>query len=159
MLIFQLSRRQMAVRNFLRRLLDVTCPTLPPLEGERRQSERFPRVLPVLIVPWENDRPVVDEAGFGLTKDFGDCSVAVVLPQPFKAHQALIGFWLEGPNYIRGVVEHYAPIGGGFWQVGVALEQVVPIGDYPVLERLAPLASRLVPRKLPESGSANALLF
>lgn len=152
MLIFELSRRQAVVQSFLRRLLDVTCPSLPPLEGERRRSERIHRVLPALIIPWENDRPVVDEAGFGLTKDFGDCSVAVVLPQPFKARQALVGLWLEGPNYVRGSVEHYAPIGGGFWQVGLLLERMIPVGDYPVLEKLTPLASRLVPRKLPDSG-------
>lgn len=147
MLVFELSRRQMLVRNFLRRLLDVTCPSLPPLEGERRREERIQRVVPVLIIPWEKDGPVVDEAGFGLTKDFGDCSVSVVLPQPFKAAEAVVGLWLEGPNYLRGLVEQNSPIGGGFWQIGLVLERMLPVGDYPALEKLGALASRLVPRR------------
>ncbi|MCS7239155.1 MAG: hypothetical protein NZ899_12935 [Thermoguttaceae bacterium] len=155
MLIFELSRRQMIVRNFLRRLLDVTCPTLPPLEGERRREERIQRVIPVLIIPWEKDGPVVDEAGFGLTKDFGDCSVAVILPQPFKAVEAALGVWLEGPNYLRGTVEQNSPIGGGFWQIGLVLERMIPVGDYPALEKLATLASRLVPRKVSEPAAVK----
>jgi hypothetical protein len=150
MLLFELSRRQMVVRSFLRRLLDVTCPTLPPLEGERRNSERISRVLPIILMPWENGKPVVDEAAFAITKDFGDCSVAIVLQQPFRADKVVLGIWLEGPNYLQGVIEQNSPIGGGFWQLGITLERVLPVGDYPVLDKLSPMASRLVvPKPIP----------
>ncbi len=155
MLLFELSRRQMVVKSFLRRLLDVTCPALPPLEGERRSSERIPRVLPVILMPWEKGKPVVEEATFAITKDFGDCSVALVLPQPFRAEDAVVGIWLEGPNYLHGVVQQNSPIGGGFWQLGITLERLLPLGDYPLLEKLNPMASRLVvPKPLSPSPIA-----
>jgi hypothetical protein len=145
MVFFELNRRQVVIQTFLRRLLDVTCPAVPPLEGERRRRERIQRVIPVLLLPWERNRPMVEEVSSALTKDFGDCSVAVVLNQPFRSEEAVVGIWLEGPNYLQGVVEQNSPMGGGFWQIGITFERMLPVGDYPELDRLHSLASRLVP--------------
>ncbi len=147
MINFDAFRRQSQVRRFIRHLLDITTPTLPPLEGEQRAADRTFRCLPVLISPWEKDRAIIEEVAYAVTKDFSDLSVSILLNLPLREGAMLLGFWLEGPVYVLADVIQSSNIGGGFWQVGLALRKILPEGDYPELEKLAPLAARLVPRK------------
>ncbi len=146
MFSFEKRKRLVEVGNLIRQVVDLTAPNLPPREGESRSENRSNRSLPALLAPWEDGQPMVDETGYALTKDCSDRGLALVLQQPFKAEQVVIGLWLESPRFCLAEVRQNVPLGGGFWQLGLELTEVVDPADHPELEALLPLASRLTPR-------------
>lgn len=145
MFSFERAKQTNQVRLFLRQLVDRSSPNIPPSTGEHRAESRSHRALPVLIAPWDKKGPAVAEATFALTKDFSDRGLSIVLPQPFRTDQVLVGLWLDEMCYAQGVARQNVALGGGFWQLGVELQRTVDAGDYPELEQLAPLAARLLP--------------
>lgn len=146
MFSFDTRKRLVAIRGFVRQLMDTTSPNRPPLEGEFRAENRSSRALPILLAPWENLQPIVDESTYAVTKDFSDHGLSLVLHQPFKSDQVVVVLWLEHAYFGLGEVRQNVPLGGGFWQVGIELTDVVNTGEYPQLESLLPMAARLVPQ-------------
>ena len=144
---FGRRRRECEVRSFLRQLVDLTSPNVPPLEGEARSEDRSNRSLPTLLVPWERGEPVVDESAYAITKDFSERGVSLTLPQPFRADQIVVGLWLGSPRFVLGEIRQNTPLGGGFWQLGVELTGLLDPAEHPQLERLVPMAARLVPHR------------
>jgi len=151
---FKERNKQIELRNCLRRIVDITSPNLPPLEGDARSDNRYNRTIPVLLAPWEDDGPVVDESATALTKDFSELGIALVLHQPFRAEQVVIAFRLSSEPrlevgstlyFVLGSVRQNAPIGGGFWQLGIMLTDLLNRADLPQLEPLVSITSDLVP--------------
>jgi len=149
MFAFDTRKRLCEVRGFVRQLVDLTSPNLPPLEGEARTENRSNRALPALLVPWENGQPVVDESTYAITKDFSDRGLSLVLQQPFKSVLVVVGLWLESPRFALAEVRQNVPLGGGFWQIGVELTELLDSAESPQVQGLLPLATRLVPRAKP----------
>ena len=147
MFSFDTRKRLNQVRTFVRHVVDVTSPNLPPLEGESRSENRSNRVLPALLAPWEDGGPSVDEISYALTEDLCDRGLSLVLHQPFKAVQVVVGLWLESPRFALGDVRQNVPLGGGFWQLGVELVDLLDPAEYPDLQSLVPLAAYLRPRR------------
>jgi hypothetical protein len=87
----------------------------------------------------------VDESTYAFTKDVSDRGLSLVLPQPFKSVEVVVGLWLDSPRFVLGEVRQNVPLGGGFWQIGVQLNEVLCAVDHPPLEALLPMATRLVP--------------
>jgi hypothetical protein len=145
MFSFDTRKRLGEVRGFLRQVVDLTSPNLPPLEGDMRSESRSNRALPALLAPWEHSRAVVDESTYALTKDISDRGLSLVLHQPFKSVEVVVGVWLSSPRFVLGEVRQNAPIGGGFWQLGVELTDVLDPVAYPQIRNLEALAARLVP--------------
>jgi len=157
---FRERKKQVELRNCLRRLLDTTSPNLPPLEGDCRSDDRHNRTLPVLLVPWEDGGPVVNEASVALTKDFSDLGMALVLQQPFRAEQVVVAFRMasdpqrEGGStlyFMLGRLRQNTSTGGGFWQLGILLEELLNQADCPQLKPLVPLTSSLLPSAADQS--------
>ena len=139
---FQLRRKQTEVWKLVRRIIDVSAPNMPPTAGENRSQTRYNRAIPMLLVPWENGELLVGESVYTLSKDYSDNGVCLLPHRPFMALNVVCGFWIDGPVFLMGEVRSRAPIGGGFWQLGVQLTQVIPPGD---VEALIPLAEDLAP--------------
>ncbi|HUT94749.1 MAG TPA: hypothetical protein VMY37_35155 [Thermoguttaceae bacterium] len=145
MFSFDTRKRLREVGDFLRQLVDLSSPNLPPLEGDFRSQTRSNRTLPALLSPWEHAQPVVDESTYAFTKDISDRGLSLVLGQPFKSFEAVVGLWLDSPRFVLGEVRQNVPLGGGFWQIGVELTGVLDSAEHPQIQSLMPLASRLVP--------------
>jgi hypothetical protein len=145
MFSFQTGKKLNEIRGFIRQLVDLTSPNLPPLGGDSRAESRSNRALPALLVPWENRRPVVDESTYALTRNLSDHGLALVLQQPFRSDQVVVGLWLQRPRFALGGVRQNAPLGGGFWQLGVELTELLDPAELPQMEPLVPLCARLVP--------------
>jgi hypothetical protein len=138
-------KKQFEACRFILRLVDQTTPNLPSVAGEARIESRSNRTLPVILAPVENERAIAQEASFALTKDLTGHGLALVLSQPFHAEDVLIGFWNEtGPGFVRGKLCRNMPLGGGFWQLGVEVLEVVDV-DFLGLKPLVAMAERLVP--------------
>ena len=70
-----------------------------------------------------------------MTKEFSNTGVAVVLDEPQALDQAILGFRFEGQmTFLLAEAKHLNPMGGGFYQSGSRLLEVVSPGDYPELE-------------------------
>lgn len=145
MFSFDTRKRLGEVRAFLRCLVDLSSPNLPPLEGDSRSQTRSNRALPALLCPWEHAQPVLDESTYAFTKDVSDRGLSLVLGQPFKSLEVVVGLWLASPRFVLGEIRQNVPLGGGFWQIGVELTGLLDPVDYPQIQSLMPLASRLVP--------------
>lgn len=132
------ERKDRKVQNFVLKLVNNNCPGLKAaLEGPRL-DRRVNLVVVVTIVPMENDRLQVGGAFTAVTKEFSKTGVAVVLDQPQGPHQAILGFRFEGKmTFIRAQAKHLNPMGGGFYQLGFQLIEIVSPGDYPELESLS----------------------
>jgi len=151
---FKERKKQVDLCNCLRRIVDTTCPNLPPPGGDSRSDDRHNRTLPVLLAPWEDGGPLVNESSMALTKDFSDLGLALVLHQPFRAEEVVIVFRLASDPqrelgstlyFVLGTVRRNTSIGGGFWQLGIQLKELLNRGDWPQLEPLVPITSALLP--------------
>lgn len=155
MFSFRKRREQVEVHKITRRLINSSCPCLPPLAGESRWENRSNRTIPVLLTPISGGELSLDETATAVTKNLSSQGLALVLHQPFWAEGVVIGFWHSGePEFVRGEIRQNVPLGGGFWQLGIELTQRVILAEMPELERLVPLTSRLDPR-LEHAGLAH----
>jgi hypothetical protein len=159
----QQPRNDMAA--ILRRITDLTSPNVPPLEGDDRSEDRYNRSLPALVAPWENGSFDSKECVYGITKDVSDRGVALVLHQPFRAAEVVVGFWPvtahhpasdSSPFFVIGEVRENVALGGGFWQLCLCLSNTLT--DSAQIRRLTPLAAQLVPRKAIEEPSLTDVI-
>jgi hypothetical protein len=52
-------------------------------------------------------------------------------------HEAIVGFrWKDEMNFIRATAKHLNPMGGGFYQLGLQMTEMVHPSDVPELESL-----------------------
>ena len=165
MFSFVKQRKQQELDRNLRRVCDLTCPSLSPFEGDTRAQERENRTVIALLAPWADGTFSSGECTFAITKNISDHGLALVLPQPFRAEEVLVGFWPysqhhaptdSSPFFAIGDVRQNVPIGGGFWQLGILLTELVT--DSSLVSRLMPLAARLLPKAAIERTAAAEVL-
>ncbi len=130
--------RKREVRGFVLKLVNNNCPELKALIEGPRQDSRVPLTVVVLVVPIERAKPRVGQAFFAVTKEFSCTGVGLVLDHPRAIENAILGFrWPGGMIYLRATARHLNPMGGGFYQLGLQLDEVVLTSDYPELESLS----------------------
>lgn len=165
MFSFEKRRRQQELDRHWRRIRDLTCPSTSPLDGDSRTHDRHNRSLPTLLAPWVDGTFSSNECTFAITKDMSDHGLAILLPQPFRATEVLVGFWIVSPHhppsdsspfFAIGEVRQNVSIGGGFWQLGISLTRL--LSDPDLFSRLKPLAARLLPKSAIEQTSASEVL-
>ena len=146
MFSFARRRQRLEVHKLVRRFIDTTSPNQSPSAGEARWENRSNRSLPVLLAPYDGAEVRVDELTHAITKDLSSEGLALVLPQPFRAEQVVVGFWSEAhTHFVSGQVRQNVPLGGGFWQLGVELTALLALSEHPDIKRLVPLAIRGCP--------------
>lgn len=150
MFSFTKSKQSIDLSPFIRRICDLTTPNLTSSPELARAENRYNRALPSLIMPWVAGRPVLDQSLFGLTKDIADRGIGLILSAPLEADELLVGFWLNAeemhePWFFTGSSRRCAPIGGGFWTLGVELNEFANPMLTAKLESLMPLAAELLP--------------
>ena len=126
--------KEKAVQGFVLKLLNTNChELLAKMEGPRLEG-RVNLTLVVWIVPVEDEELLVRRAFTAVTKEFSSKGVAVVLNEPRGIDSALIGFrWRGGVTWLRARAKHLNPMGGGFYQLGFQLTDVVSPSEYPEL--------------------------
>ena len=127
--MFSFTKRKRLVELYpkVRRLGDLTAP-IPDESFQGRTECRYDRTIPCLLCPWERDHPIVDKSAFAITNDLADRGVGVIVNWPFRAEEAVIGYWvseetMSEPWYLLGAVVRNQPIGGGFWKLGIELSE------------------------------------
>ena len=159
MFSFKSNKKRLALEKYVRRLADTTTPNIHPIAEDTRVTRRQNRVLPTILVPWEDGELLVDESATVLIKDISDHGVGLVLNQPFRAMEVLICLWLadeESPWFFRGTVRQNSAIGGGFWVLGIELTDFLNANEISKVEELLSLVNKLLPTERP--GRASELL-
>lgn len=156
MFSFRKRSGQMEVHKLIRRLIDTSSPNMPPMSGNCRWEDRSNRTIPVVLVPLADGEPQLHEAATAVTKNLSSQGLALVLHQPFWAEGVLIGFWHDGESeFVRGEIRQNAPLGGGFWQLGIELNERLSAAEIPSADWLMALTARLDPRR-DDAGHALA---
>jgi hypothetical protein len=128
------KRKDFAVHSLVLKLVNNHCPRLAAMQEGPRGDSRVNLVVVVMIVPIENGQLQLAEAFTATTKEFSSDGVSVVLNQPKGLDHAILGFRVEGEmNFVRAQARHLDPMGGGFYQLGFHLMEVVSSSDYPEL--------------------------
>jgi hypothetical protein len=129
--------KESKVRGLILKLVNTHCPSLTAQIEDARADNRVSLVMVVAIVPLDGDKIRADKAFSAVTKDFSSTGVAIVLEQPMGFDQVILGFRMgEEMTYVRAEAKHVNPMGGGFFQLGCRLLDVVAAGDYPGLASL-----------------------
>lgn len=149
------------LQQVLRRVRELS-DAAAPYPKESRDVARHSRAIPTLLVPWENERLVMREATFAVTRDLSDGGVGLLLHQPFRAEAVIVGFRTSDKadeeasvQYLLAETQQNVPIGGGFWVLGLALTEVYksPL----VHKQLASFAAQLVPTPCHEPKPSELL--
>jgi len=138
MSLFARNKRR-DVQSFVLHLLNNHCPDLAwPDHEEVRGERRANLLLVVMVVPIRNGKPNVQGAFATVTKEFATTGVSLVLNEPRLLEEVYLVFRSGGRvTCVRALAKHMSPLGGGFFQLGMEITEVVPEGDLPELLALA----------------------
>jgi hypothetical protein len=133
------SRNKLAaVQGFLLKIVNNNCSEVAALIEGPRLEGRVNLSVVVRVVPVGEDGPRIESAFATVTKEFSTSGVALVLDHPRGLDEVLVGFhWERETKWIRAQAKHLNPIGGGFYQIGLRMIEMVPACDLPGLETLA----------------------
>ena len=156
MFSFDRGKKVVDVQSHVRRLLDLTVPTLTYGLSEIRGEDRSNRTIPALLCAWEKDRPLLESHLYVVTRDLSSHGMSLVMQQPFRAEEVLIAICLDSevmaePWYFLGMSRGLRRIGGGFWTIGVELTEVVTHSHRHKLTALKGLVEQLRPAELVEA--------
>ena len=152
MILARKKERQRDAKVLLSQIAGMTDSELTPVQEDSRQHVRKSRVFPVLLTPWEDGGPTVADSVYALTKDVSGQGLALVLQSPYRIEQAVIGLVIPSPgdpnaccklHFVLGTVRQNVPLGGGYWQLGFELNELLQMDDHPSLEQLS-LPARVV---------------
>jgi hypothetical protein len=126
---FLKSKKSADIGKFMRRICDLTTPNLPVYDDTRAES-RYNRSLPILLCPISRGVPTADEALVAVTSNLSEHSIGLVTHIPLNWQEGVAGLWLgpkvmDHPWFFQITVQANRPLGGGFWQVGVLLNDVL----------------------------------
>jgi hypothetical protein len=130
--------RESEVRGFVLKVVNNNCPELKSLLEGPRADSRVNLTVVVLVVPVHRKKLMLEQSFFAVTKEFSGSGVGLVVERPRPIEEAVLGFRWEGDTvFLRAWSKHLHPLGGGFFQIGMELTEVVPVGDYPELASLS----------------------
>ena len=128
------KKREIGVQSFILKLVNNNCPELLALMEGPRMDSRVNLTVVVAVVPVEKKKPQINQAFTAVTKEFSSNGVALVLSEPLGLDYAILGFRFEGRMiFVRAQAKHLNPMGGGFYQLGFQMLEVVSLADYPQL--------------------------
>lgn len=149
MFVFEQRKKLIDLTPHVRRICDLTAPNSTASGALLRAENRYNRILPAVLCPWENRQPDVERCRVVLTKDLCDRGVGLVLNHPMELTEVLVGFWPNArdfaePSYFIGRAVRNAPLGGGFWCIGVELTEYANSEHRAKLQPLQVVAKKLL---------------
>ena len=157
MFSFQRNRDLQEVREHLLRIVNQRATEFLPDDIEQRATSRSRHTIPVEVILWEEDAPVVTETITALTRNISDTGVGVIMHHPLRVEKIVLGFWISEsfsepsndgtPLFFLADIVHHVPIGGPFWIIGTECCRTLRRSEYGELETLVPRLSELAPRQ------------
>jgi hypothetical protein len=127
-----------SIQGFLIKFLNNNCPDLKALVEGPRADSRVNLTVVVGVVPLEKGKIQPDRAFTAVTREFSSAGVGIVVPGAEKYEQAIICFRYEGEFYYAlASAKHQTFLGGGFYQLGFQMKEMVKPNEYPHLADLS----------------------
>jgi hypothetical protein len=131
------KRKIHEVQSFTLKVVNNTCSELKALMEGPRLERRVNLTLVVLIIPMERKQPQIKKCFSAVTKEFSTTGISLVLDSPRPLDNLIVGLRWEGEmRFIAARVCHLHPLGEGFYQLGLDLQEMVRAADYPALEKI-----------------------
>ncbi len=128
------KNREHEVQSFMLNLVNNNCPELKGMMEGPRLERRVNLSVVVMVIPVEKGKLVLADRFAAVTKEFTTLGVALVLNDCRAVDRAILGFRWEGSmKFVLAQARHLSPMGGGFWQLGMRLKEIVHPDDYPEL--------------------------
>ncbi len=132
------KKRIQGVQSFILQLVNHNCPEVEAMRDGPRLEGRMNLVIPVLIIPVESGKIHTERSFTALSKEFSTSGLAVALDGPMGLDEVIIGFrWEQAMIFVRATARHLNPIGGGFFQLGFELIEMLHIGDHAELRSMS----------------------
>ncbi len=161
------KERERQAQALLSQIARMTNPELVPVQQEHRQDVRRSRVFPVLLTPWEDGVAAIADSVYALTKDVSDHGLALVLQAPYRIQMAVVGLVMPSPDaldadaapqFVLGAARQNVPLGGGYWQLGLKLTELMSLDEHPSLKPLllpTKVVSKITCANLLKKGSMH----
>jgi hypothetical protein len=131
------KNKEHEVQSLMLNLVNNNCPGLKGLADGPRLERRVNLTVVVLVIPVEKGKVLIEERFTAVTKEFTSRGVSLVLHECRAADNVILGFrWERSMKFVLAQARHLNPMGGGFWQLGLRLKEIVYPDDYPELENL-----------------------
>lgn len=158
MFSFASRKKTVDLSPYVRRICDLTTPNMTSSPELVRVENRYNRAIPTLIVPCVGGQPLLDNYVIGITKDIADHGIGLILTEPFNAEQVLLGFWIDRqkmsePWFFYATARRCAAVGGGYWTLGVELDEFANLNLGRSAESLVSLAEELLVRDAAASSA------
>ena len=128
-------RREQEVQSFVLKVVNNNCSELESLIEGPRLEGRVRLCMVVLVIPVDEDKPVVDRTFAAVTKEFSTSGLSLVVDSPRVPAESIIAFrWEREMRFVRAETRHLNPMGAGFYQLGLQLIRMVRLSDFPQLE-------------------------
>jgi hypothetical protein len=132
------KKHDVAVQNFILKLVNNNCPDLKVLADGPRLERRVNLTIPVLVIPVEKREPVCEQAFTVVSKEFSSTGIGLVLDRPRNLDKVILGFyWEHEMNYVWAEVKHLTVLGGGFYHLGLKMTKMIYVSDYPELGKMS----------------------
>ena len=131
------EQREIAVQRLLTKILNQHSRALDGFREGPREEVRADLVLVVIIVPSVDNAPDMSRAVTTVTREVSSSGMAIVLTDRLTANEIFLALDIEGEmTYLKAEVRHQSPLGGGLFQAGLRIEEVLPPGEHPDLRSL-----------------------
>jgi hypothetical protein len=128
-------RREQEVQSFILKLVNNNCSDLENLIEGPRLEGRVRLCVVVLVIPVQNDRPLVERTFAAVTKEFSSSGVSLVVDSARVPEEVILAFrWEREMQFVRAEARHLNPMGAGFHQLGLQLIRVVRPSEFAELE-------------------------
>lgn len=126
--------REREIQGFVLKVVNNNCPELRALDVGPRLDTRANLTVVVVVIPVEGKKIAMGRLFTAVTKEFSGTGVGLVVDQPWALDEVILGFRWEGEmQFVRAEATHLTPMGGGFYQLGMQMTEMVYAGDYPEL--------------------------
>ncbi len=128
------QNKERKVQALMLHLINNHCPSLRGLVEGPRLEQRVQLTIVVLVIPVEKGKLLFEDRFTAVTKEFTSRGVSLVLRECRAADYVVLGFRHERamPN-VLAQARHLTAMGGGFWQLGLRLKEIVAPDRYPEL--------------------------
>lgn len=130
---FEDRQKQQRVWRSIRRIIDMRSSRDVLEQDNRRIHNRFRRYLPVAFFPAHQDEVEATHCVYGITKDFSDNGLSLILKSEVPDGIGVCGFWLDEPIMFAAVVRREVPFGGDMVELGIELTEVIDSRELHIL--------------------------
>lgn len=136
-LLFKSNQQRREVQRLLMKIANRNCERVSEVIEGPRLDPRVPLTVAVQVAPLVDGKARVDASFAAVTKECSSMGLSLIVDHPIHHDELILGLnWQGEMTYVRGEYRHQAPLGAGFWVVGLKLVEVLDANDYPRLREL-----------------------